>query len=235
MRILHLAVATTALLLGRGMAVIPPFNETTGLPLCAYDCKALWAAQYACAALPVGDQIKCFCDRELKWDGTTAWNGCDSVCEVEGRGKVAGWLGKTCGTGAQDGGGGGGGGGSGTGRDGNGTSPGGGGGETGGLGNSTVVYGGTGNDVDETKKARAWFVSPSASGFYVRLANVQYQVEEKLPILCPRLPSSYGPDNSLRLCSPHTQMGEAPNNPSSAKETEQHGGIRRQLPFPRVP
>lgn len=56
------------------MMEVLSFNETMAPPVCAYDCKALWAAQYACAALPAKDQIKCVFEGELEWDGKTAWS-----------------------------------------------------------------------------------------------------------------------------------------------------------------
>lgn len=76
------------------------FNETTGLPGCAYACSALYNAQYECP--PSGpEQVECFCaSRFVGWEGEReGWNGCGGACTDEvGRGRVGAWMESLCGS-----------------------------------------------------------------------------------------------------------------------------------------
>lgn len=74
------------------------FNETTGLPTCAYQCAALYNAQYEC---PVGpQQAECFCASKFLGWTADGWVGCKQVCTDEaGENSVDAWMKTTCGGG----------------------------------------------------------------------------------------------------------------------------------------
>jgi len=92
------------------LAQILVFNETTGLPACAYECQQLWAAQFNCSGLTGSNVVGCFCV-QVGWvqggsgssgsDSGSGWRGCDSVCGESGgvRARVGQWLGRVCGSG----------------------------------------------------------------------------------------------------------------------------------------
>lgn len=78
------------------------FNETTGLPTCAYQCGALYNAQYECP--PAGpDQVKCFCASKFVGWTVEGWVGCGEACTngVE-EGRVDTWMNAICGGGGND-------------------------------------------------------------------------------------------------------------------------------------
>ncbi|KAG0640360.1 hypothetical protein HOY80DRAFT_1042084 [Tuber brumale] len=150
------------------LAQILVFNETTGLPVCAFDCNPLWAAQYACSGLASGDAVKCFCV-EVGWvqggsggsgnGNGSGWGRCDNACGDSGGGRVRvkEWLGRVCGVGSGS---------NGDNNGGSGRGP----GETGGRGNegstappnnngtnTTNPAGPTQDAADQAAKARAWW------------------------------------------------------------------------------
>lgn len=73
------------------------FNETTGLPTCAYQCSALYNAQYECP--PAGpEQVKCFCASKFVGWTVNGWVGCNEACTDDaGEGRVNAWMKATCG------------------------------------------------------------------------------------------------------------------------------------------
>lgn len=71
------------------------FNDTTGLPNCAYGCKDLYSAQFECP--PGANRIDCFCNSQFISKKSATW-GCDESCVVEGdRKRVLGFLSTVCG------------------------------------------------------------------------------------------------------------------------------------------
>jgi hypothetical protein len=72
------------------------FNDTTGLPNCAYSCTDLYSAQYDCQS--AGDRVGCFCGTGYITTKANDW-GCDEVCMVEeDKKRVTAFLAATCGT-----------------------------------------------------------------------------------------------------------------------------------------
>ncbi|CCX29949.1 hypothetical protein FPQ18DRAFT_313685 [Pyronema domesticum] len=72
------------------------FNDTTGLPSCAYSCKDLYSAQFECP--PGANGVGCFCNSQFISKKSATW-GCDESCVVEGnRRRVSGFLSAVCGT-----------------------------------------------------------------------------------------------------------------------------------------
>jgi hypothetical protein len=75
---------------GQGILV---WNDTTGLPACAYECNDLYAAQFECPTGAGG--LGCFCGSAVLVGKPVGW-GCDDVCTGWDRERVANFLGATC-------------------------------------------------------------------------------------------------------------------------------------------
>ncbi|KAG0127440.1 hypothetical protein HOY82DRAFT_567914, partial [Tuber indicum] len=216
------------------LAQILVFNETTGLPTCAYDCNPLWTAQFACSGRTSDDAVRCFCV-EVGWvqggsggggsGNGSGWGSCDSACGDPGGGRVRvkEWLGRVCGFGSgdnsrssgdnnrgsgevrNDSGGGG---------NGNSTRP-----PGDNVANITDPNGPAQGAADQATKARAWFVTSLLPLQYIDNAN-NPKVEEKLPLLHPRLPGGDGANPPLCLRPPYPKMGEAANRQESSPPAE---------------
>lgn len=78
------------------------FNEITGLPTCAYQCSALYNAQYECP--PAGpQQVECFCASKFVQWTADGWAGCSEACTDDaGEGRVDAWMKTTCGGNGND-------------------------------------------------------------------------------------------------------------------------------------
>jgi len=75
---------------GQGILV---WNDTTGLPTCAYKCNDLYAVQFECSTGAGG--LSCFCGSAMLAAKPVGW-GCDDVCTGGDRERVANFLGATC-------------------------------------------------------------------------------------------------------------------------------------------
>lgn len=72
------------------------FNQTTGLPTCAYGCKDIYSAKFGCESS--SDFLSCFCGSEYLSDKPERW-GCDDWCVTRAeRDRVAIFLETTCGS-----------------------------------------------------------------------------------------------------------------------------------------